>query len=379
MRDVGEEIGGASRARAGGPGLGRAAALAYRYRVYLLCAAIFLVMGLTAPRFLTPGNFSNILKGTSTNLPAAVAFTIVLISGQLDLSVGSAMTMGGILAMGLQPQLGWAGSFSVAVLCGSILGLANGLLVTKARISSFIVTLGAMIIVYNAMVIYCGGGTIPAVESELSPWLNRPLVNLEASGPVQEHLLWFTLWLTPRNLLPFFLMGLMAIFLRWTPTGKGFYLIGANVQTAWYSGLHVDGYVIGAFVLSGVLSTLGGALVAMSEDAGSLKLGENSLMVIVAAVIIGGTSMEGGRGTVIGTTVALVALRALTNGLSCRGAQHEVTLMASGLVLALIILYDAYWLHLRGRKRGQRKDLLRELRDGAAATQTIAQSQEEAR
>ena len=366
MRDGGEPMGPPASSGQAGPSLGKAAVLAYRYRVYLLCAIIFAVMGCIAPRFLTPGNVSNILKGTSTNLPAAVGFTIVLIAGQLDLSVGSAMTMGGMLVMGLQPHLGWAGSFAAAVGFGLVLGLVNGLLVAKARINSFIVTLGAMIIVYNAMAIYCGGGTIPAATFGLSDFLQRPLVGLDASGAAGKHLLWFTLWLTPRNLVPFLAAGLMAGFLRWTPTGKGFYLIGGNPQTAWYSGLRVDGYVIGAFVLSAVLSALGGAMVAMGEAAGSLKLGENSLMAIVAAVIIGGTSMAGGKGTVVGTTVALVALTALINGLSCLGAQHEVKLMASGLVLALVILYDAYWLHLRERKRGQRKDLLRELRERAA-------------
>jgi ribose transport system permease protein len=378
MRDRGATTGSSAAGR-GGRRFATAAATAYRYRVYLLCAGIFLVMGLAAPRFLTPGNFSNILKGTSTNLPAAVGFTIVLISGQLDLSVGSAMTMGGILVMGLQPQLGWAGAFAAAVSCGLLLGLTNGLLVARTRISSFIVTLGTMIIVYNALAIYCAGGTIPARTFALSDWLQRPLVLLDGGGPAQRQLQWLTLWLTPRNLIPFVLVALMAVFLRRTPTGRGFYLMGGNPQTAWYSGLRVGGYVIGAFVLSGVLSALGGAVVAMSEAAGSLKLGENSLMAIVAAVIIGGTSMEGGKGTVIGTAVALVALTALINGLSCLGAGHEIKLMASGLVLALIILYDAYWLHLRQRRRGQRKDLLEELQARAATARPAGQGEEGAR
>lgn len=358
--------------RSGGAGLARAAAAAHRYRVYILCAVVFAVMAGSAPRFLTPGNLSSIIKGASTNLPAALGFAVVLISGQLDLSVGSAMTMGGILVMGLQPELGWAGGFAAAVLGGLVLGLANGVLVAKARIHSFIVTLGTMIIVYNAMSIYCGGGTIPARTFALSDWLQRPLIALDAGGPLRQHLPWLTLWLTPRNLAPLAAMALMAVFLRWTTLGRGLYLMGGNPQTAWYSGLRVDGYLIGAFVLSGTLSSLGGALVAASEAAGSLKLGENSLMTIVAAVIIGGTSMEGGRGTAVGTAVALVALTALINGLNCRGAEHETQLLASGLVLALIILYDACWLQRRQRKRGQRRDLLRELRQGRAVRQTAA-------
>jgi ribose transport system permease protein len=78
--------------------------------------------------------------------------------------------------------------------------------------------------------------------------------------------------------------------------------------------------------------------------------------------------MEGGKGTVIGSAVALVALTALINGLSCLGAGHEIKLMASGLVLAMVILYDAYWLHLRQRTRGQRKDLLAELKTRGASS-----------
>ena len=349
---------------------GSAAATVYRWRVWLLCAAIFAVMGAVAPNFLTPRNFADILKGAGTNLPAAIGFTIVLLAGQLDLSVGSAMTLGGMLVMGLAPQLGWAGALAVAAASGVALGLVNGLLVAKAKINSFIVTLGAMIIIYNAMAIYCKGGTIPAESFGLSDWLQRSLLGPAHGGPggAMQWSAWLTLWLTPRNLIPLAMLAGASLLLRRTPVGRGFYLMGGNPQTAWYSGMRVDAYVVGAFVISAGLSALGGSLVAMSEAAGSLKLGENSLMAIVAAVIIGGTSMEGGKGTVIGSAVALVALTALINGLSCLGAGHEIKLMASGLVLAMVILYDAYWLHLRQRTRGQRKDLLAELKTRGASS-----------
>jgi len=350
--------------------LGKAAAMAYRWRVWLLCAGIFAVMGAIAPNFLTARNFADILKGVATNLPAAIGFTIVLLAGQLDLSVGSAMTLGGMLVMGLAPELGWAGAFAVAVSAGVVLGLANGLLVAKAKINSFIVTLGAMIIVYNAMAIYCQGGTIATDSFGLSDWLQCPLIGSAQFGAAgaNKPTAWLTLWLTPRVLVPLAILAAASLMLRRTPLGRGFYLLGGNPQTAWYSGLRVDGYLIGAFVLSASLSALGGSLVAMSEAAGSLKLGENSLMAIVAAAIIGGTSMEGGKGSVIGTAVALVALTALINGLSCLGAGHEIKLMASGLVLALVILYDAYWLYRKHRTKGQRRDLLLELKTKGAPT-----------
>jgi len=104
--------------------------------------------------------------------------------------------------------------------------------------------------------------------------------------------------------------------------------VGGNQQTAWYAGLNVQRCLIGAFVLSAVLSTLGGAVIAMSEAGANPTMGDNSLMTIVAAVIIGGTSMRGGKGSLAGTMIALVALAALINGLSCRGEGFEVQLMA---------------------------------------------------
>ena len=344
MRDGGENP-RRPHGRAGD--IGKVLAWAYRHKVYLLLAAIFAVMAQIAPRFLTAGNFGNILKAAGINLPAAAGFNIVMICGQLDLSIGSAMTLGGMMTVGLEPHIGWAGGLAAALACGLVLGLVNGLLVAKARINSFIVTLGTMIIVQNAVFIYCGGGTIPAKSFALSDWL-------QPAGAV----------VTPAILIQFAVVALAAMVLRWTPVGRGFYLLGGNPQTAWFSGLRTDRYVVGAFVLSSMLSTFGGALVAMSEAGANPTLGDSALMAIVAAVIIGGTSMQGGKGSLVDTAAALVALAALINGLNCRGEGYEVQLMAGGLVLALVILYDAFAVYRREKKRGRRQDLLRELHGG---------------
>jgi len=318
-------------------------ALAYRCRAGLLCAVIFAVMSAVAPRFLTAGNVRAILKASSVNLPAAVGFTVVLICGQLDLSVGSVMTLGGVVAVAMQPQVGWAGSLALAVALGAAVGTISGLLVAKLRINSFIVTLGMMIIVRNTVLMY-HDGTIPAETYALSDWLQMPLAGV----------------VTPQVLVTFLLAAAIGVLLKRTPAGRGVYLLGGNAETAFYAGLRVDRYLVGAFVLSAALSALGGAIVAMSEAVASPTLGDSSLMAIVAAVIIGGTSMEGGKGGVAGTAVALVALTALINGLSCRGAGYEIQLMASGLVLAAVILWDAWMLQRRRKRRGQRRDLLDE-------------------
>ena len=338
----------------------RLGALAYRYRVYLLCAIICIVMAMLTEKFRTSGTVANVLKAAAVNLPAALGFTLVLICGQLDLSVGSAMTVGGMLTMGLAPELGWAGGFAVAAGCGAIVGAVNGLLVAKAKINSFIVTLGAMMILQNAMYIYSDGGTIPARSFELSDWFQGPVLGfiMPQTAVPYIRVLWV---ITPQILIPFLIMGVVATALKATAMGKGLFLLGGNPQTAWYSGLRVDRYVISTFMLSGLLSAVGGAVYAMGEAQANPTMGDNSLMAIVAAVIIGGTSMAGGRGTAVGTTVALIALAALTKGLNSLGAGYETELMASGLVLAMVILYDAWRVQQAQRLRGQRRELLAEI------------------
>jgi len=314
-----------------------------RARIYLLCAAVFVVMAAIAPNFFTLPNLSAILKGTSANLYAAIGLTIVLIAGQLDLSIGAVMTLGAMIAIGLEPKLGWGGSFTVAALSGILVGLINGLLVTKARISSFIVTLGTMTILGGLVNLYSKGGTLFVSDFSFAD-------HLDPAGAI----------LSPRVLLSIVALVVFAVLLRNTPAGRGIYLIGSNSQMAWYSGLPVSVYITGAFALSGLLSAFGGAIFAASLNSANPTIGDRSLMPVIAAVIIGGTSMKGGKGSVIESAVAVFTLVALINGLACMGAGFEVQQIASGAVLAIVVAYDAWRTAVAARVRGQRKELLAE-------------------
>ena len=125
----------------------RLLSVAHAGRVFLLGAMVFLLMSVLAPNeFPTAGNLGNILRAASTDALAATGFTLVMLCGQLDLSVGMTMTTGGVTAMFLQPALGWVGAVSAAAVVGALIGLFNGLLVAKAKINSFIVTLGTLTI-----------------------------------------------------------------------------------------------------------------------------------------------------------------------------------------------------------------------------------------
>lgn len=341
---------------------GRLATLVYRLRVVLLGAAIFAAMSALSPRFATWPNVGLIVRMTSSDVLAATGFTLVMICGQLDLTVGLMMTLGGMAVIATQPHFGWVGAMGVVVGCGVAVGLFNGLLVTKVKINSFIVTLGSMTLLRGLTRMIASGGSMSIEDSAVG------MSAVEFLDPVLMRVL---LLVSP--------VLLLELLLRRTAAGCGLLLVGGNRQTAWYAGIRPDRYVIGAFVLSGVLSALGGAYVAMSQNTAMPNLGDKSLMLIVAAVIIGGTSMSGGRGSVLGSMLALFALASLNNGLRCMGASYQAELMASGVVLALVILADAWRVVQKNRVRGQRHELLAELSAGGqipAEGQNVSDSQE---
>ena len=313
-------------------------------RIFLLFLTVFVFMALFAPRFITINNLTAITKGASLAVLPAIGFTIVMICGKLDLSVGTGLTLGGMLAVGLQPSLGWLGAISVAVLAGVTLGWINGFLVVKAKVDSFIATLGTMIVTQGLVYIYGHGGTLAVSDFRLGDWLETPLLPL----------------LTPRFVIALILVAAFDFLLRRTVIGRGFFLIGGNPSAAWNAGLPVDRYVMGAFLLSGALSCLGGALFGASISSAMPTMGNSSLMEVISAVIIGGTAMAGGRGSIVNSLVALLTLEMLYNGLDGLGAGWEAHRMAAGLVLGLVVLYEAVLEKRRRLTRGERRELIAE-------------------
>jgi ribose/xylose/arabinose/galactoside ABC-type transport system permease subunit/ABC-type sugar transport system substrate-binding protein len=323
-----------------------------RQRIYLMLIAVFGLLAVVAPNFTTAHNLMSILKATSLYALVAAGFTVVMICGQLDLSIGSVVTLGGLVTIGLQPHLGWTGSIVLAALAGMAVGTVNGLLVTKFKVNSFIVTLGTMIIVQGIVLRISGGRTLTIDDFSLGMWLEKTLLGIVSA----------------RILLTAFLVLGVELCLQCTAPGRAIYMIGGNRDTAWHAGLAVDGMTTAAFMTSSLLAGLGGALFSITINSAPPTMGANTLMMVVAAVIIGGTSMAGGRGSAFKSMMALLVLCTLFNGLSCMGAGYETRQIANGLVLAGVIVLDAYALVLRQRTKGQRRELLAELETGSSLT-----------
>jgi ribose/xylose/arabinose/galactoside ABC-type transport system permease subunit/ABC-type sugar transport system substrate-binding protein len=315
-------------------------------RALLMLVLLFGGLSAFAPNFFSAYNVTTILKGASLNAIVAIGLTVVFILGQLDLSIGAVVMLCGMLTIGLQPQVGWFGSITLAILAGGLVGLANGLLVAKARINSFIVTLGTMTVVTGLMHLYSKGGSKAIDDFRFADWLETPVVP-------------FT---PPIVIITLALVLAFALFLNRTPLGRAFFMVGANAETAWLAGLKRDRYLITGFVICGLTAAVGGLLFAagLSSMTSAAVLANRTLMTVLSAVIIGGALMSGGKGSVLKSYFAVLMLTTLFNGIGCFGLGFEVQIFANGIILALVVLYEAFVAYTHELVKGQRPDLVDE-------------------
>lgn len=315
-------------------------------RIYLLFIFVLVFMSLFAPNFFTVFNFTNILRGSTLGAMAAIGFTVVMLSGQLDLSIATVINLAAVFTIGMQPQFGWPIAILVGILSGAVVGLINGLLVAKSKINSFIVTLGTMTVLQGFTYMYCKGGSLNVSDFAIGDWLEKSTIPL----------------LPPRVIITIVLVILFEIILMKTRYGKGFFVVGGNKHTAWLAGLKTDRYLIAGFILSGLTAAISGVLFSISISSAVPNMGEKGvspLMIVLAATIIGGTSMAGGKGSILKSAVAVLLLTMLSNGLNCFGAGYEVQIFASGAVLSIVVLYEAYVLYKQDKLKGLRASLLK--------------------
>jgi ribose/xylose/arabinose/galactoside ABC-type transport system permease subunit/ABC-type sugar transport system substrate-binding protein len=315
-------------------------------RALLMLVILFWVLSLFAPNFFSVHNVTTILKGTSLNAIVAIGFTVIFILGQLDLSIGAVVMLCGMLAIGLQPELGWVGSIMLSVLAGALVGFINGLLVVKARINSFIVTLGTMTVVTGLMHLYSKGGSKAIDDFRFADWLETPLVP----------------FLPPIVLITLVMVFAFTLFLNRTTMGRAFFIIGGNPETAWLAGLKRDSYLIAGFIICGLTAATGGVLFAasLSSMTSAAVLGTRTLMTVLSAVIIGGAILSGGKGSVLKSFFAVLMLTTLFNGIGCFGLGFEVQIFVNGIILALVVLYEAFVIYKHDLVKGQRPDLIKE-------------------
>jgi len=318
------------------------------HRIFALGLLVIIVMLYIAPQFGTVNNIASILDGVSMPALIAIGFTITLITGQLDLSIGATATMGMTICMLCQEYVGIYPAIAIAAMSGMAIGVINGILVTRFKIDSFIVTLAMMFIITNVVYRITGGEIFTLAPQN---WVY-------ADGLNDRVLMGLFSW---KFIISFLCVVCMTYIMRTTVFGRNLYLIGGNPETAWHSGVNTNRSITTGFILCGFFSSLAGALFAISQTGLDYNAGPNALMPVIAAVIVGGTSMKGGKGKIFYSLVALITIQALIKGFNCLGAKESVIKIANGLVLGLVILYEAWSLYRADLIKGRRHELLEEL------------------
>lgn len=293
----------------------------------LLCV----IMSLSSPYFLSLTNLMNVLRQSTLIGIVAAGMTMVIITGGIDLSVGSVLSLASCLTAGMIINQGWNVWLSVAagILIGAAFGLINGLLITVIPLPPFIATLGIMGVARGLAFVYTNGAPIYTFPKSFR------YLGLGMIGPVP---------------FPVILMALIYVIfyvlLKRTKLGRYTYAIGGNEEAAVLSGIPVGKYKIIVYSLTGALAALAGMILAARLDAATSVAGDGFELDVIAAVVIGGTSLSGGQGGVIGSLIGALIMGVVRNGLNLLLVSSHWQRVILGLIILVAVTVDVL------RKRG---------------------------
>lgn len=284
-----------------------------------LLLVLCLGFALTSDRFLTVNNGLIILQQSAVLLVAAVAMTFVIVSGSIDLSVGSVVALSALGAAALSPEMGvWAILPAVAI--GVLCGLLNGLLFAYGKIPSFIVTLGTMVIFRGLVLLYTKGAPVSISD--------RDFLLLYTSR---------SLGIPNAVLIAIAATLVAALIFNHTVFGREVRAIGGGERVALLSGIRVDRVKLWVFVLCGALCGLAGLLQSARTMAATAQLAQGLELDVIAAVVVGGTPLTGGVGRIRGTVLGVLIIAILSNGMNMTGVDPYLQNILKGLVLIVAV------------------------------------------
>ena len=297
---------------------------------FLTLIALFVGLIIATPNFFTQTNLSSVVRQTAVINIMALGMTMVIITGGIDLSVGSILALAGCLGT-MTMTSGWPvwAGIAVGILVGCLAGLLNGALTTRLRINPFIVTLGTLLIIRGVALILTNGMPVQNVPKAFS------FLGEGSIGPV-----------------PFVLVILLVIavivhvILERTKLGRYAFAIGSNPDAAFYAGIPVKFHTTVIYGICGMLTGLAGMIESSRLMTGQPTAGQGYELPAIAAVVIGGGSLRGGEGSVVGTLIGAFIMGLLSNGCDLLGIQPFVQQATIGAVIILAVSVD----ELRKRK-----------------------------
>jgi ribose/xylose/arabinose/galactoside ABC-type transport system permease subunit len=306
-----------------------------------LCIIMILLLGITVPRyFFSSHNLNSLATAVAPEGIVALGMMMLLISGVFDLSVGSVMCLGGLVAaIALTAGLPTSLALVLGLGSGLVIGILNGLITEVAGVNPLITTIGMMYIVR-------GITEITLVKRGKAGYGNFP-AGFRSIGQGKILSIPFMLWLLVLLAL------VLAMFLFWRRTGRRIYFIGGNEPAAVAIGIKKRKIRIFLFMVTGMLAALAGILINARTGAANRYTGQNSHLNVIIACIIGGGSLAGGKGNIPGAVFGIVFLVLLNNAFNLYEVNQHVQSLVNGLVLLAVVVVDGYMNILKRRELGK--------------------------
>lgn len=298
----------------------------YKYGIYIAFICLFIVLSIASPAFLSVKNLLNVVRQVSIMGIIAAGVTFVIIGGGIDLSVGSVLALSAVIATSFattdKPY-----PLIVALLLGLLVGLGcgvfNGFIIAKWKVAPFIVTLAMMTIARGLSLVYTNG---------------RPIINLTQEYTVIGGGYLFGI---PIPIYIFTFVILVSIFiLNFTRFGRYVYAVGGNELSAMVSGVNVSTVKIISYAIAGLTSAIGGIVLSSRVMTGQPVLGIGYELDAIAAVVIGGTSLSGGVGSVLKTLIGILLIGVMDNGLDLLNVSAYYQQVIKGVIILLAVLLD---------------------------------------
>ena len=298
----------------------------------VFCALVLLivVMSIASPYFFQTQNIFNVLRNMSTIGIMSIGVTMIIITGGIDLSVGSLLAVSGmftarLMYLGTHPLL----AFIAGLLMGTMLGAVNGLVITKVKVNPFITTLG-MLSIARGLTFFLATGIRGSVASNIA--MKNPVINFLGGGYI--------------GVVPFpviemaILVAVFSYFLKHTVLGRQIYATGSNMEAARLSGVQVKRVQIFVYTLTGTLCGLAGIMSGGLLETAATNAGTGTELDVIAAVVIGGTSLTGGEGTIIGAVIGAAIMAILKNAFVLLHLPAFVQTITIGIVIILAVATD---------------------------------------
>jgi ribose transport system permease protein len=306
-----------------------------KFQSLLALAVMLVVLSLVSDRFLTSENILNVLRQISVNLTLSIGMTMIILTGGIDLSIGSVVALCGAVAAGLLKsgialpyfnitlEFTVCGAVVAAIVVGLVAGWVNGIVITRLRVPPFVATLGMLSIARGLTQLWTH---------------NYPITNLGAQFAfIGLGHVWgipMPVWISA-GLVPVFVL-----VTRRTRFGRHLYAVGGNERATRLSGVNVNRVKLLAYILGAALAGVASLLVTARSNAADPKVGVGFELDSIAAVVIGGTSLAGGRGSILGTVLGCLIIGVLNNGLVLVGVSPEWQLVVKGVVIIAAVAID---------------------------------------